>query len=237
MRHDLIMKDVVNAVEFIKFVTLAALIVINDPVAGRINGLTVCTQLKNVRPPFFPRRAEQQVRLAIIVPERTRIIITMPVRNTRHRLPGTGGIRGRGHENPLVHRGKIDLKPPRVITDRPRIDAAIVTVHPVPVQLRSQLRQIGYTMAQILPVYQIPGMQHRHARRILKGGGDKIIIAPHADDIRIGKVPGQHRVFKRAVALIAPGTVIAHVGDRPKTHGKKGGQQQQPPGQRTHWLR
>ena len=89
------------------------------------------------------------------------------------------------------HKRRDHIKEPVMAADRRGIDA-----------LRSaesrqvQLRRAVQTVADLMPVDKIPGMEHRDAREELKRRCDEIIVLSPAADRRVGIKAGQQRVVQ-----------------------------------------
>lgn len=161
---------VIDAVEFVELVCLAASRLMNDLIRLRNQIAAIGRQLPQMDFIAVAKIGADQISLAIVVPERTTIV---PARRAQHRVqrfPRTGDFPCRRHEVTLVGRAEINPEFLIVIPDGPGPDAFAVAVHPVPVQFGADLREVGDGVVLDRPVHQILGVQDYHARRKLKCG-------------------------------------------------------------------
>ena len=144
------------------------------------------------------RPAVDEIKLAVVVPERTRINQPLARLDELRRRPFAGGIRGGGKINSKIGVGIKNPELAVVPTNRRRPDAFAMAHHGKMIRRRLN----GENMGDDRPVDEILRVQDRQARHGVKTRRHQIKIIADADGIRVRVIGEQHGVLIGAVAAI-----------------------------------
>src|SRR3989337_3824017 len=119
-------------------------------------------------------------------------------------FPGACGICSRTHKKTIIWCTKIHPELMFIIPYGACPNAFAVTIHPVPIQLRTYVAEIINHMANNFPVYEILGMKYYHSRRKLHSRRYGIIIVTHTYGIKVAVICRKNRVNIGSISLVSP---------------------------------
>ena len=159
-----------------------------------------CQNALNPGPALGPGMNE--VRIAVVIPERARIDPAFGFPYKLQRLPRTGGVLRPGHEDAAIRIAEINVEL-AVVEAQGRGPHAIAMLR----HTEAWYWVILENVANDRPVHQILRMENWQARRTVETGGDQIKIIIVADHVRVGIIGKDDGV------LVGPIAVIRHPGE------------------------
>ena len=146
-----------------------------------------------------PMTAPTQIRLSILIPERTGIL---PFLHPLHEMewgPRAVRVFGGSHIKAFLWGTEENVVEPIVVADGwcPRSAGIVLVAVP------ARLIETAIDLTDIAPVHHIVAFQHLHTDE-MEVGSHHIVLFAHADDVWIGEIGIEYGVQVGAVALVSP---------------------------------